>query len=316
MAFIVFDALDVALLVDRPGLRAMLEDEQLFRDAAGALTRIGPPAVDFAGWLFDRLNAKEDVYDFEGAQALGSIGRDDPNVIDGLLRRLRSGREPVRIEAAMALGHAGPPLAGRLEVAIDLLMGATYEPSLAYAATEALASVGRFRKEALGRVLELAAPRPPRWMAQEYAPDGRIDEVMNERGVAIVALPHFLRFADQVVPVLVEAFDSFEEYDPDWCYGGEHGRVCWALKAFGPEAATAVSRLTRYLEQWRERSEDDCEWPGNVLELLTAIGLSAAPALPVLERMRADLADEDGKTEPLDPDDALDRAILAIRGEI
>jgi HEAT repeat protein len=127
MSSFVFDSLDELLLADRPGLHAMLADEDLRRDAARALARIGPPAVDFASVFFEELDAEETAryFGYEGAPALGSIGRDDAVVIDGLLRRLRSGSLDVRAGAAAALEHAGPPLAGRLEIALDLLLGAT-----------------------------------------------------------------------------------------------------------------------------------------------------------------------------------------------
>jgi hypothetical protein len=316
MAASVFDALDEALLADRPGLWAMLGDKHMFRDASRALARIGPPAVDFAGFFLDQLDAQDVQFFYEGAPALGSIGRDDPAAIDGLLRRLRSGPDAVRNGAAAALRYAGPPLAGRLEIALDFLLGATHKPALAPAATAALASVGRDREDALRRVLELAAPRPPRWRADEAYPENRCDEVMIERGVAIDALHHFRRFAGRVVPALIDAFDTFEEFDPDWGYHGEHGRVCRTLKEFGPDAAPAVPRLLRYLDDWRARP-DDREWPKDAFGLLAAIGPPAAEALPALERLRPSQANGDDTTvDTLDPDDPLDQAILSLRGDL
>ena len=311
-AFVVFDALDDVLLLDRPGLRAMLGHKNLFHDAAKVLARVGPAAVDFAGSFLDRLDAQETPYRFGGAEALGSVGRDDPAVIDGLLRRLRTGTEAVRVGAAAALGHAGPPLAGRLEIAIDFLLGATDDPVLIFAATEALASIGRDREDALRRVLELAVPRPPRWTTVEEFPEYRYDAAMSERGAAIVALRHFRRFADRVVPVLVDAFDNFEEYDHDWGYRGEHGRICWVLRHFGPDAAPAVPRLIRYVDDWRAGNDDELGWPKDAFELLTAIGPAAAAALPSLEQLRAAQA-PDGETSH---DDPLDRAIAALRGDL
>src|SRR5205807_9286698 len=123
------------------------------------------------GFFLDRLDARESNRWFDGAQALGSIGRNDPAVIDALLRRLRSGSECVQSAASETLGHAGPPLAGRLEVALDLLLGASHSPGLIHAAIPALASVGRGRPEALRRVLELAAARTPRWRTDPSFPD-------------------------------------------------------------------------------------------------------------------------------------------------
>ena len=234
LSYVVFEALDVALMADRPGLLAMLSDEGMRRDALGALTRIGPPAVDFAPILFERLDASTRSGYSQEALALGSIGRDDPVVIDGLLRRLRSGPSSVRPGAATALGRAGPPLAGRVEVAIDLLLGATEGPEINFAAIPALASVGRDSEVALRRILELAEPRPPRFRTDEDSPHYRYDEVLRVRGAAIDSLRHFKRFADRVIPVLVDAIDTYEEYDPDRCDSGDHGRACAGLQPFGP----------------------------------------------------------------------------------
>jgi hypothetical protein len=317
MAAAVFRALDEALLTDRPSLRTMLDDTELFGHAADALARIGPPAVDFAGFFLDRLDAQKRSRWFDGAQALGSIGRNDPAVIDALLSRLRSGPECAQSAAAETLGHVGPPLAGRLEIALDLLLGASHSPALVHAATPALASVGRDRPEALRRVLELTAARPPRWRTDPSFPDYPCDEVRIERGVAIAALAYFRSFADQVVPALVDAFDSFAEYDPDMTYQGEHERVCDALRTFGPDAAPAVPRLVLYLDEWQRRPESEREWPKDVLVLLAAIGPAAAAALPTLKRLRTTQAEAgEPPSDTLDPDYPLDRAILALQSHV
>jgi hypothetical protein len=295
----------------------MLDNESSSHDAADALARIGPVAVDFAGFFLNRLDAQDAPCRYSGAHALGSIGRDDPKVIDALLRRLRSGSLPVRIGAAAALGHAGPTLAGRGEIALDLLRGATYQPVLIHAATMALASVGRDREEVLHRVLELAVPRPPRWRNEESCPEYWYDEVMHERGTAIDALTYFRSFADRAVPVLADAFDTFEEYDSDWCDHGEHGRVCWALRAFGPAALPVVPRLVPYLDGWANQPEDTRMWPKDVLRLLASIGPSASAGLPAPARLRAmPRSDAEASSAVLDPDDLLDPAILTLRDDM
>lgn len=315
MASIVFNALGEALLFDRPGLRAMLEDETLFQDAAGALARIGPAAVDFAGFFLERLSSRESPHGFDGAEALGSIGREDPVVIDALLLKLRAAELPARFGAAQALGYAGPPLAGRLEAALDLLLNATHVPTLAFAAIPALASVGRDRFEAMERVVELAAPRPPRWRALESCPEHRDDEEMQERGIAIEALARFQRFAGRVVPTLIDAFDTFEEYDPDQCYHGDHARVCDALAAFGAQAAPVVPRLVRFLDQWWDQPDSDRTWPNDVFRVLAAIGPAAADALSVLTRFHEfEAAEDGGLSESLESSSPLHQAIQTLRG--
>jgi len=316
MAMNVFDALDQALLADREGLWQMLTHKDLYRDAARALGRIGPAAADFAGFFLEQLDAQEKGFDYNGAPALGSIGRDDPVVIDALLWRVRKGSDTVGSGAILALGHAGP-LAGRLEVALDILLGATYKPALACAATWALASVGRDNEHVLRRVRELASPRPPRWRSDELHPEGRWNETMCERGSAISALRYFPQFSTEIVPVLVDAFDSFEEFDPDRDEHGEHGRVCRALGAFGAKAAPAAPRLARFLDELSLRSDDDPSSPDEVFRLLSSIGPPAFAALPALERFRARRAHQ-GETVSgsLDPDNRIDRAILAILGDL
>jgi hypothetical protein len=163
-------------------------------------------------------------------------------------------------------------------------------------------------------VLDLASPQEPRWVVVRHSTfDDRFDEVMPRRGMAISALRHFRSFADRVVPILIDAIDTFEEYDPDESYSGDHARVCETLAEFGPAAALAVPRLVAYLESWRTRPEDDgTSSPSAMFEALRAIGPPAAAALPTLEAIR--LRDDEDADPELDRDDPLDRAILAIRG--
>ncbi len=109
-----------------------------------------------------------------------------------------------------------------------------------YGAVGALASLGRHREDALVRVLEIASARPPQWDVYNGFTEYRFDRTMLERGEAINALPYFVRFADRVVAALLDGFDSFEEYDPDYDYEGEHSRVCEALSRFGAAAEPVV----------------------------------------------------------------------------
>jgi hypothetical protein len=319
---LVFDALDVALLADRPGLRIMLEDEANAHEARQALVRIGPPAVEFAPFLIDRLDAGGDRHDFDGAWALGSIGRDDPAVVAALLGRLESGPGPMQSRVAACLDQAGPALAGRVDEAVGLLirLAGSRGETCRYTMVEALGSVGRDRDDAFEVILEMASPRPARPVPDRYEQTGFRDEVMNERGMALAALRFFPRLARRAMPVLIEAMGTFEEYDPDWQYDGAHGRICHTLAAYGSEAEAVVPHLVAYLEDYLRQCEatpDDIDdWPKAVFRALAAIGPAAAPALPVLELIRRDREAEEelGEPSPLDPSDGLDRAILAIRG--
>ncbi len=310
----VFKSLDRALLAHEEGLWTMLQhDGSLHYDALAALARIGPPALEFADFLFERLDRQKDSHRFDGVEALAGIGQGNAKVVDALLTRLRNDQGKARSGAAEVLERMGPPLAGRADEAVEVLLGMTKfgDPrQRVYGAVSALASLGREREDALIRVLDLASPRPPQWDVCEGFPDYRFDRTMMARGEAINALPYFARFADRVVPVLLGAFESFHEYDPDYAYDGEHGRVCEALSRFGAAAAPAVGRLIEYLKAWDSLSEK--ETPKDVFGLLAAIGPAAAEALPLLERIREN--QHEAPDELFDEFCPLDNAILAIRG--
>jgi hypothetical protein len=94
---------------------------------------------------------------------------------------------------------------------------------------------------------------------------------------------------------------------------GEHERVCEVLVAFGRASAPAAPRLPRYLTDWLDRQEQDKVWPRDVFRVLEAIGPEAAEALPVLRRLRAFNLTASAEI-PLDSDNDLDRAILAVQG--
>jgi hypothetical protein len=211
----VFAALDSALLEDPEGLLAMRRDRQLFAEAAQAIERIGPAAVSFAGFFLDLLDQQPGpAWDYYPL-TLGSIARGNQTIVDALLLRLETGNDRVRWGAAATLERMGPDLAGREDKAIQLLLDVSSRPPVSAAVISALASVGRDRPEALERVLQLAAPRPPRWVCEPIT-GHRYDEVMHERSGAIEALGYFHKFRDRLVPVLQDAMNTFEEFDPDY----------------------------------------------------------------------------------------------------
>jgi hypothetical protein len=102
-------------------------------------------------------------------------------------------------------------------------------------------------------------------------------------------------------------FDTFEEFNPDESYGGNHARVCRALANFGPAAAPAVPRLLAELR--RSRQTDPNTAAADLVGALGAIGPAAAEALPELQRLARD-RDDDGDDSPGN----VHAAIRRIRG--
>ena len=104
---------------------------------------------------------------------------------------------------------------------------------------------------------------------------------------------------ERVVSRLIELFDDFEEYDPDYSYDGQHERVCHALTTYGPLAAPAVPRIGQYLRLHLDGGTD-CDWPKDACETIVAIGPGAGALLPMLMELRGDDEDLDAETSPLD----------------
>lgn len=94
----------------------------------------------------------------------------------------------------------------------------------------------------------------------------------------------YLSTADGGYRVLVDAIDTFEEYDPDWMDKGGHERVTASLRAFGASAAKlAVPVLVRHFRD----SVGDVD--RDVVHLLGELGPAAEEALPALREFDKDL---------------------------
>ncbi|MGL4465462.1 MAG: hypothetical protein ACRC1K_25205 [Planctomycetia bacterium] len=134
---------------------------------------------------------------------------------------------------------------------------------------------------------------------------------MYERGAALSALSYFKSHAEECLPVLIEAMESFEEYDSDENYDGPLGRISGVIAGFGAKASAAVMPLVQHL--------NDCptENPKNILTALANIGPSAKAAIPALQEFRRsyeniDCGDDD-KDVIDDWDDVVDWTIQQIQ---
>ena len=323
VSYLVFGVLDTALLAADAELRMMLADDGLRTRAYEALARIGRAATtddeasaarSFAPVLLDHLDAGEMNWHV-AAEALAAIAGDDPATVDTLLGRLDSTGDRRAYDAATAIEHMAPRLAGRGPAVVARMgepIGGSADGEPPGLAIRALASAGRDDEAVVRRIADLARARPPRMRTNPAFPQYPYDAVMYERGAAIDGLRYCTRFPAIAVPALVAAFDDFEEYDPDESYCGDHERVCSALSAFGPDAAPAASRLIEYLTAYLDGPGET--YPKDALALLAAIGPAASAARPVLERMRGEEEDEFVPDELLRALDAIVRGARATSG--
>ena len=78
---------------------------------------------------------------------------------------------------------------------------------------------------------------------------------------------------EMVVPRLIECLDTFEEYDSDYCYHGEHERVRRALRGFARAAAAAVPSLIQHVWTRPQQRSDE-----SLLLRCSTLHLGVAPA--------------------------------------
>lgn len=315
VSYLVFQSLGTALMAAEDMLAEMMGDETLGRYAREALVRIGTAGKRFVPALLRELDAIQSVeHGFEGAEALAAIGRGDPAVVAELVERLRGGSDAGKAGVAEVLEEWGEDVAGRGDEAVELLRGLLRSESTWGSGLLALASVGRGRADVVEEVIAWARPREPRWVSVKQGKyPKRVDAVMGERGVAIDALRYFVGFPAEVVPVLADAVETFEEYDADLRRGdSEHERVMTSLRAFGPAAAAAVSVLERHVRQ------ADGDWDWEVVRTLGVIGPAAREAIPAIEEVRREMVAEGVEGEggaPTPESDLVGWALWRIRGQ-
>ena len=102
---------------------------------------------------------------------------------------------------------------------------------------------------------------------------------MHERGNALSAIEYFTSYPDECLPVLIEALETFEEFDPDEGYHGPHSRISDVIAHFGSDAEIAALPLARHLEDEPE------EFATGILDCLASLGPAARDALPALQAL-------------------------------
>jgi len=301
---LVFKYLGRALLAAPDAVHQALADPVVASSVTDGLKRLGPAAIQYAETFIDQLDRSTEWFRY--ADVLGAIGRGSVHVVDAMIVRMRQAWGTVRGGAIATLGSMGPDVAGRESEIISMLIAIVKNPDddARDTALAALGSVGRNSEDALALVIDCAAPRPAR---MRKVPDTQYeyDEVMFRRGVALSALGNFVRFAGRATPVLVDALDSFAEFDPDEMRDddGGLGRVMDALRKLGPGATAAAPDLAKRL-----RADDgDVRW--GIVRALGDMGPPASAALPALEQLRRELEAEDDESN----ENPVSKAIRQIR---
>ncbi|MCA9093740.1 MAG: hypothetical protein KDA68_09655 [Planctomycetaceae bacterium] len=245
------------------------------------LIRYGSAASWFAAELLHLVQFPKQGY-WIPTEALGVVGRNDSNVAGALLEMIRSDDPEVQERGLAVLKVMGPELGHYFDEILKRILELQTNARLT-SNVAALASVGRKDPEIRAKVLEMAKPRPPRIVKYTTGirshPEATCDLAMFDRGPALEAIRYFVDYPDEAVPVLIEALESFEEYDEDMNYFGDCARISASLEAFGPAASSAAFRLA---EIFRDGDHQD-GYPKTLLQALVAMGPSASAALQILE---------------------------------
>ena len=290
-ANILYNCLGDLVLETPDKLRQWLSgDGKYQRYAARALADVGPKANAFAPDLLAKLDRDELKFDFWGV--LATIAQGDAKMIEGLLFRVENAPLSIASTSLHVLRSIGPRVARVCPDAIPILLRALDNATTRIAAVYALGAVanGNAKHETtiVTRLLELS----------------RTDDLWL-KGATIWALGDLNARADLVVPRLIEAFDDYDEPDPDYCYHSAHSFVTMALEKFGPCAAPAVPALLRHIHYEGEGLDR------GVLDALTAIGAAAEPWLREIETVAEQWRDDELDAE----DNPLDVIVNAIRAE-
>ena len=273
------------------------ESEQVRRDAAEAIRRLGPGAV------IEALDAVVDVapggnsYNVAKA-AIPVLVELGPEMVDALAQGLESDREDVRVAAAYILCQIGPASKG----AVEQLGGLLDDPNrwVRWFAVESVGNIGpdaavyvdgliplvehedsrtRLRAvEALGRIgPDAKAAVPMLSRAQEKDYEGAV------RRAAKVALYQInldeiaaesLDSASEEVRGLIGRLQEGDEFDSV--------AAAEALSKIGPQSIDAIPALAQALrrdEKWLRAA---------VAETLGTMGTEAEPVVPILRRVAED----------------------------
>lgn len=260
----------------------MFEDSDLIsRDvAADALRNLGPKAAVLVPKLLKALEDDNDTVRNSAISSLGRLGMEAEQVVPALVKALGEG-PPTRNYAATALGNFGPGAKAALPELHKALEDK--DSHMRVAAAEAIWKVSQQSKEALPVLLtalkeKSPPPSPPRGGIV------RLDDSMLVRWKAARVLADMGPAAKEAVPALrTAAGDRSPEVRVE---------AALALWKVDRQADAAVEALIGVLET---ADASLSQFPlsaahSKAAEYLGEIGPPAQKALPVLQRVRADLS--------------------------
>jgi hypothetical protein len=288
----VIESLGAELLPAADILREMLFSKNKAHLASDAIARMGRPGLEFYGDLFEGL--KRNDPNFVCSQALGALLKVAPEKILEVLQlacESEGGTQIAAISAFAACGKAATEAFPEVETGLRNILLTNPEDRVWYSVVHALGRCAG-TTETVNILL-----------AHLNSAD------LGKSSEAILALGNMGIEGERVVPRITEMLDTFEEYDPDWCYNGEHERVAQALRGFGSLAASAIPTLIRHVwtkpqQYWTsdqilaQRPEPD----QGVIKLLGELGVLAKGALPILSEVRDEMRRRSAEANT--PDDA------------
>lgn len=260
----VFNQLDRALLEAPEQLANWFKVDSRWLSLREAFKRIGPAGIAFAPHLLAKMDAlahRKEAYWWDGTRTLAAICREDSTTIRALIERLKAA-PAVAGNAIHTLGEIGQPVLEVSPTIVDHLLALSRHQSefVRLAALSALGELGSARPDASERLVE----------AIRHGKD-------CEPGYAIDAIRPEVLAAEIAVPMLIQLFDTFEEFDPDRAEQGEHARLAEALTRYGSSAVAAVPVLIANLGNADELNKA-------VVRCLGAIGPDAYKAAASLAK--------------------------------
>lgn len=210
-------------------------------------------------------------------RSIAAVGAHDPTLQPWLLNQFESSNNNIALSAASTLGHLGV----RSDTVLHELITRFFQSNETfYASLLPLVALGKHERYIRLFVIELAKPCLT-------VPTKKFPQSLSFRAFAIDTLGELGDNFDEFPDVLLDALESFEEYDPDLTYEGPHGRVSSAIEKVGSRAGSIAVPFAKHLIDAIETGD----YARSMIDALVAMGSAARPALPEMQRYRELIAE-------------------------